>query len=425
MSAARFVTDCGAPLFVIEIPNAKNVALGALVHAGARDENPRQTGLAHAVEHMVFRGNAKFPSSDLLTGHLEKIGGEVNAWTSKEATFFHALVAPDYLKQGVEYLRHLVTSPAFRRRYLPPEMNNIIGEIKSRNDCPEELVKDLSEEVLFGKHPLGKRILGTVKSVSDFTRDDFLDWHRQFYNPRNFAFIAVGAVESGGIPTMINPKWNPTLKIFNQFFRYSDWGPSGVQNIRRSVPLPVPGAKRFVLRKDVEQVHLVLTALINPGQSRSTRALRLFQQMLDGGMSFPLFQELREKRGIGYKVEAKFIPFSDSGLFQIYVGVSPEKLESVLQATRRIIQTTGTNRKLFREAKGSLLNAMAADSPDSEKILDQAAEDISLAGKPKSLEQNLAEIKKVKLSEVSGAVRQYLKPENFVQTMIVPKRISV
>ena len=127
MRVVKLQTDCGAPLFVAEMPHVHSIALGILVRAGTRDEIcPEESGLAHAFEHMVFRGNQRFRTSEQLTGYLEKLGGDVNASTSPETTFFHATVPGRYLPESVEYLYHLVSTPTFRSQYIAPQMDNIV-----------------------------------------------------------------------------------------------------------------------------------------------------------------------------------------------------------------------------------------------------------------------------------------------------------
>lgn len=412
MHAIEFRTDCGAKLFVIATSRVRSLAMGVLISAGTRDEIlPQESGLAHACEHMVFRGNAKFAASNVLTGHIEKVGGEVNAWTDQEVTFYHAVIPAEYAERGVEYLYHLVSTPTFHSRYISPEISNIIGEIRSRNDAPEELVNDTSDEILYGSHPLSKPVLGTVDSVSKLTKQDFIRWQERFYHPNNFTFIVVGRVRPKEI-----------LALFNRFFHERS---TKTPNNRDRIVSCQPAKKQLILNKEVEQLHLMLAAPIGGANENSTKALSLFEVMVDGGMSFPFFQELREKHGLGYKIGAAMALWSDIGAFKIYVGIDPEKLDVAIKAIFKIIRASASNRQLFNEAKELLLGKISIQYENTADILDKLACDVTLEGRPKLIEETLEEIKNIKPEEVVSAVEKYLKPENFIRVIIAPNGFSI
>lgn len=412
MHAVEFTTDCGAKLFFIATSRVRSLAMGVLVKAGSRDEIlPQESGLAHAFEHMVFRGNAKFATSDALTGYLEKVGGKVDANTDKETTFYHAVMPAEYAERGVEHLYHLVSTPIFHSRYIPPEIQNLIGEIKERNDDPEELVDDLSDEIMYGIHPLGKPILGTIESLNNLTRENFQHWQERFYHPSNFTFVVVG-----------NAKAKEILALFNKYFKYTTAKP---RNNRAFISNCTPKQRHFALNKDVEQLHVSLVAPIGGADRISTNALNLFEYMIDGGMSFPIFQELRERHGLGYRVGAEMRSESDIGVFKISMGIDPEKLDLALKAIFKIIRTSASDQQLFDEAKGLLLGRMAIEYEGTPAVLEKIVDDIVLEGRPKLIEETLKEIKEIKLEEVVKAVEKYLRQENFVQVFIAPNGVSM
>lgn len=409
LKAVKLMTDCGAPLFVVEMPHANSIATGVLVNAGTRDEVwPEQAGLAHAFEHMVFRGNAKFPTSQAVAGYLEKIGGKVNAWTNQEMTFYHNVVPANHFEKAVDYLRELLTTPSFKAKDIKLEMQNIIQEIKRHNDNPMGLALDTSETTAYGDHPLSKHTLGMAEAVSHFSWHDFNDWRALFYNSANFSFIVVGNISP-----------SETLKKFNSYFRRIPYARPA--NSRKPVDFRTPKEKLVLLEKDIEQANVALAAPIAGAREISTKALTLFQAMLNGGMSFPLFQEVREKRGLCYAVLANVSPATDAGVFQFYVGTSPEKVQLAVKTIFEVMEANRANQKLFEEAKELLKGRMALKHEAPAAMLSKLAYDIALEGRPMLIAETLKEIEGITLREVTAAVDQYLNPKSFVQVFVAPK----
>lgn len=407
LQAVKLTTNCGAPLFVVEMPNANSVATGVLVNAGTRDEIwPGQAGLAHAFEHMVFRGNAKFPTSQAVAGYLEKVGGKVNAWTNQEMTFFYNVVPANHFEKAADYLHELLATPTCGPRDIELEMQNIVEEIKRFNDTPMALALDTSESLAYGDHPLANHTLGTAETVSAFNHDHFVQWQKKFYNPGNFSFLVVGRISP-----------DEALKAFNAYFLE----PSGIRNLRQPISSWSLKEKSAVLEKDINQANVALAAPIASASHRSTKALALFQAMLNGGMSFPLFQEVREKRGLCYHVAVYVSAATDAGVFQFFVGTSPEKVGLALKT---IFEVTGANRaneKLFEEAKELLKGRIALSNEAPAAMLSKLAYDIALEGRPKLVQETLEEIEGITLKEVTDAVDQYLGQENFVRVFVAPK----
>ncbi len=411
LKAVKLLTDCGAPLFVVEMPNANSVATGVLVTAGTRDEVwPRQAGLAHAFEHMVFRGNKKFPNSKAVSGYLERVGGKVNAWTNQEMTFYHNVVPANHFEKAVDYLHSLLTTPIFTPEDIRLEMQNVIEEIKRLNDNPMSLALDTSEMTAYGDHPLANHTLGTAEAVSSFTQNDFMNWLETLYHAGNFAFLAVGKVSP-----------DEALKMFNAYFIEAT---SRSKNVRLRITSCATLRKTVLIEKDVEQANVALAAPVAGASHGSTKALSVFEAMLDGGMSFPLFQEVREKRGLCYAVLAGLSPASDAGVFQIYVGTSPEKVKLALKTIFEVVEANRANQKLFEEAKELLKGRIALKHEAPANMLYKLVCDIGLEGEPKLIQETLAEIESITLREVTEAVDKYLKPEKFVQVFVAPKGFS-
>lgn len=401
-------TKCGAPLYVFEMPHAQSVASGILVKVGSVDEKwPEEAGLAHAFEHMVFQGNERLKNSLELSAYIEEIGGSNNAWTSKEMTFFHAIVPKDDYARGFMWLYHLLSSPSFSEKNIKTEMQNVIQEIKRRNDDPAQLSGDLFVEVVYEGHPLGKDTLGLVESVGSFTRDHFLAYYERFYCAQNFVFIVVG-----------NVRTEEVLKLINTY-AWRD---------KNSSPVVCPALTarhrkqvKVVEKSDIEQVHALVGTLIGPAREKSTKALQLFDVMIDGGMSFPLFQEVRDKRGLCYVVSSSITPWTERGFFSVYVGTDPTKYREALQIIKQVIRESASDEKLFERAKKLLRGRVALRYEHPNSILGSAAMSTIFHGKPLSPEEAMQEIESVTFEEVQSACAQYLVLENFTEVYVAPK----
>lgn len=406
-----FPTACGAPLYVVERPHAKSIAMGVLVHVGTRDEmRPAEAGLAHAFEHVVFRGNDRFLTEKEVVAHIEEVGGYCDASTSKETTMFYAVVPGANFDRAVIYFYNLLSAPLLREKDIESEMSNILCEIRDRNDSPAELVQDVMEAAIYGDHPLAADILGSVRTVSAFSRDDFLRCLRKFYYPENFVFIVVGNVNGKKIRDAINGLFS--------------FKTGRTPNVRQAIT-HIKSKRQEIVSKDVEQVNLCLGVPMGAARERSTKALGLFAAMIGGGMSSPLFQEIRSRLGLCYAIEAEAEPRSDRGLFYVYASVDAEHCRDAIAEIKRVIKTGARDKELFSKTKQRLIGQTALLYEHPLTILVKAVPaDILLEGRPRSLEETIRDIEGIQFSEVVDAVGRYLEPKNFVQALVAPKNFQ-
>ncbi|MEK9180573.1 MAG: pitrilysin family protein [Patescibacteria group bacterium] len=407
MEFKHFTLACGAPLYVMERPYVESVAMCALVRVGARDEMlPDESGLSHAFEHIVFRGNSRFPTDKEVAAYIEETGGDCNAATFKEMTMFEALVPAVHFDRAATYLYHLLSDPLFREKDIVDEMQSVLHEIRDRNDDPSGIVQEVLENALYRDHPLAADILGTIESVSSFSRADFVRYHGKFYNSENFTFIVVGNVSAERVCDTLD-------NLFS-----SRTGRS--RNVRRAVTEVNP-QKLIIVPKDVEQVQICLAAPIGASSARSTAALNIFSAMIDGGMSSPLFQEVRSKRGLCYEVAAHVIGRSDVGYFRVYLATDPEHCAEAISTVKSIITSSIRNESLFLLAKQFLVGKAALLYENSSSIMSRAAIKVLLENRPSSPQETIEEIKGIEFSEVVAAAERYLVPENFVYALVAPK----
>jgi len=407
MRFERVTTKHGIPLYVLSMPHVMSVASGILVFAGSRDEKwPQQAGLAHATEHMLFQGNSHKPNSLLITEEIEAEGGDLNAWTSSEMTFYHNVVPDFAFATSIRSLAHEVTSPLFEESEIRKEMLNILEEFKRSNDSPSRVASEVFQKIAYGNHPLSKRTLGIEETVKNFKTEDFLRWQKQYYHPANYAGIVVGNVTPA-----------QALEVFNEHhFGRTGGAPRTLAIDHAHTP---PATK--VVEKDIEQANICLGTTIGPGRDPQSKALEIYSTMLSGGMSFPLFQEVRDKRGLCYAIRSDITRWSDRGIFEVYVGTDKNRITEAVDCIKDVVWKCKDDEQLFEKAKKASLGGLCVGFNSPGGIIGNAAAEIIFSGAPKTPEEMRKEIESIQFSDVTKAVEQYLNPEKFSYALVVPK----
>lgn len=411
LNFAKLETKTGVPLWVMSIPDAASVASGVLVKAGTRDEEwPKEAGIAHALEHMMLQGTENLPSSKDVSGYVEEVGGIINAWTWKEMTFYWNQMPVSARERSIKILSEQLRKSIFPEEKIPIEMKNIIQEIRRRNDDPRAFVNDLAEKLLYGDHPLSKDTLGLEESVSSLTREDFLHFKERYYDPVNYTFIVAGAITSQEARQLFEENFPEELKL--------------KPNIREEQTLSTR-EKKLVFKRDIEQVHLILTAPLGKANDQSSKHLDIFRTMISGGMSFPLFQDVRDKRGLCYEVWADLNRWSDVGIFRVYVGTDPKRFREAIETCLEVVQEYKTNEALLNKAKNLKLGRLALRYENTADIISIAAEDIAYTGRPRGYDELKQEIEAVRIEDVEKAVNDYLQPDSFRTAFLIPSELEV
>lgn len=399
------MTSRGIPLYACYLPHAKSVTTSVVVKVGMCNELwPQEAGLAHAMEHMVFRGTEDFADSQKISAYIENTGGWLNAYTSRNYTYFQNQLPYMHLEKGIHSLSQLVRKPLLRPKDIKAEMQAVIQEIKQRNDDPSEVLFDEFVNESFRGHPLGRDILGTEKSVLGFKNADFKNWQNKYYRPENFMFFIVG-----------NFKLSEAKKLFEKYFPENASG----RVLARPDAVIVPVKKVRQICRDTEQAHLAIGTIVPKAEDLDSMPLLVFQQMIGGGMSSPLFQEVREKRGLAYSVHACHWLYAQLGLFFIYVGTDPKKTEEAARVSLQVIKKYKNSSKLMKLAKEMLIGELNLAMDNPKKVLGAAIEELSLFGKIYSLKERVERIKAVTIGQISKAVEKYLLNENRRVTLIL------
>jgi predicted Zn-dependent peptidase len=384
----REVLQNGIRVVVEEIPSVRSVSLGIWVGAGSRDENPENNGVTHFIEHMMFKGTEKLNARQIAE-LFEGIGGQVNAFTSKEYTCYYAKVLDEHFGLALETLADMVLNSKFAEEELIKERRVVVEEIKMYEDAPDDLVHDMIAEVVFQKHPLGFNILGTEANLNSFQPKDLFAYMEQNYTTDNIVIAIAG-----------NVKREVAVQLASQLF-----GHLKPTYIKRQDDKAVFHAGKAIRNKKTEQAHIVLCA---PGVAYDDPMIYpviLFNNVLGGSSSSRLFQEIREERGLAYSIYSYHTAYKDIGMFGLYVGTAPERAQHVLDLCEEVLNNIAEKgiteeelNKAKEQVKGSLMLSLESTSSRMSRLGKN-----ELLGRHISLDEMVDKIKNVSLDEVKKA----------------------
>ncbi|SFF02285.1 M16 family metallopeptidase [Thermophagus xiamenensis] len=293
---------------------------GLIINTGSRDEQLHEHGMAHFIEHVIFKGTQKRKTWHILS-RLEDVGGELNAYTSKEETAIYASFLIQDFERTIELLHDITFHSVFPEKELKKEKEVIIDEINSYKDNPAELIIDDFEELVFNDGPMGRNILGTAESVRSFTREDILRFIRNNYHTDQMVLCMVGDLDSGKF-----------LKTVNKYFGQE------AANYRQTSRPPTPAYKPASIRKELDtfQSHITLGNIAYDLENPKRLGLSLLNNLLGGpGLNSRLNMALREKNGIAYNIESIYSPYYRTGVFSIYFGTDRQNIDRSLRIARR------------------------------------------------------------------------------------------
>lgn len=308
-------------LRMIHMPAQSPVAYcGYAVNAGARDEEPNEQGLAHFVEHMVFKGT-KYHKANYILNRIESVGGELNAYTTKEETFVYSIFMKEHFLRAFDLLTELVFYSSFPEIEIEKERDVILDEISSYEDSPSELIFDDFENFLYKGHALGHNILGEENTLESFTAETGKSFMERHYTPGNMIFFSMG-----DIPFTQIAKWADSL--FSTI-------PARPCSQKRERPV-FTSASSLVIPKETHQSHVMMGSHAFSMFDEKRIQLFLLNNILGGpGMNNRLNVSLREHNGLAYSVESNITSYTDTGLFSIYFGTDPKNKEKAIRLVRR------------------------------------------------------------------------------------------
>jgi predicted Zn-dependent peptidase len=343
--------DNGMTVVTERIPWVRSVSAGFWVGTGSRDEAPGMFGASHFLEHLLFKGTAA-RTARRIAEEVDAVGGDMNAFTTKEYTAFYLRVLDDSLGLGLDILSDILWSPAFRPEEVEAERQVILEEILMRADEPADLVHEVFTEALFPDHPVGREVLGDEETIEAMSREDIAAFHAHHYRPGNVVFAAAGQLDHAAVVDGVARRFA---------------GARGGAAPDRAVPVDPPRALAVDARP-TEQVHLVLGVRSLDRHDEDRYALAVVNHVLGGGLSSRLFQKIREERGLAYSVYSYRAAFADSGALAVYAGTMPSRVAEVVGLVRDELDAMaghGITPRELEVAKGHLVGEMALSLEDS------------------------------------------------------------
>ena len=390
----RTVLPGGLRVVTEAVPSVRSVTFGVWVGVGSRDESVRQAGCSHYLEHLLFKGTGRRSALE-ISSTIDALGGEMNAFTAKEYTCFYARVLDADLPVAVDVVCDMITSALVHAGDVDNERGVILEEIAMSDDDPSDLVHDSFAQAVFGDTPLGRPILGTSDSIETLSRTTINSYYRRHYRPENMVVAAAGNLDHAEV-----------VRLVRRAFRSA-----GALTDRSAVPVPARVGGRQLLtspgvhvqHRATEQANFVLGV---PGMSRVDErrfALGVLNAVLGGGMSSRLFQEVREKRGLAYSVYSYHAQYADTGLFGVYAGCQPDKVDQVLALCRTELEKvadSGISAEELLRGRGQLRGALVLGLEDTGSRMSRIGKSELVYGELLGVGELLSRIDAVTLDEV-------------------------
>ena len=387
----RVVTEC--------LPGVHSASVGVWVGVGSRDEGASVAGAAHFLEHLLFKATPSRTAVQIAQA-VDAVGGELNAFTAKEHTCYYAHVLDSDLELAVELVADVVLNGVCAPDDVELERDVVLEEIAMRDDDPEDAIGDVFLAALFGRHPVGRPVIGTVDSVSSMTRAQLHSFHVRRYTPERMVVAVAGNVDHDQVVSLVRRYFGARL-----------------ERGRMPVP-PRKGAGRVagrpalrLCRRDAEQTHMIL-GIRCPGRHWEHRwALAVLNTAIGGGLSSRMFQQIREQRGLAYTVYSTVDTFAESGALSVYTACLPERFGDVVGVTTSVLETVareGITADECRIAKGSLRGGLVLGLEDSASRMNRIGRSELNYGEHRSIGHTLAQIDSVTLDEVNAVARPVL-----------------
>jgi len=367
----------------------ETASLGVWVGSGSRDERPDEHGISHLLEHMAFKGTSR-RSARQIAEEIEAVGGDLNAATSIETTAYYARVLRADVPLALDVLSDILTDPSFDPEELKREQNVIVQEIGAAEDTPDDLIWDRLQETAFSGQPIGRSILGTPATVRSFDRTRLAAYLTRNYRAPGMVIAAAGAIDHRAV----------VAEVERKFASFA--GPGA----------PVPEPARFiggarVEARDLEQAHIALAMHGLPQRDPSLYSLQVFTNVLGGGMSSRLFQEVREQRGLCYSIYAFHAPYSDTGMFGLYAGTDAADVAELMRVVVGEINAAAEtiNEAEVARAKAQMKAGLLMALESSGARAEQLARQMIHWGRPIPLDELVGKIDAVTVESTRAAGR--------------------
>jgi predicted Zn-dependent peptidase len=399
--------DNGLTILSEHVPYVRSLSAGILVKTGSRYESIEEAGITHFLEHMLFKGTAT-RNSFKLANDIESRGGMINAGTSHEYTIYYVRGLDNELSTILDVLSDMIINPIFPAEELEKEKKVVIEEIKMYNDSPDDFVYEQLISQIFDKHPLGRPILGYEETINEYSREKLYAYMSKFYSPNNMIVSVAGNVNHDEIVDLIQKQFGH-LKAVDEF--------------QKTDEIPAFTKDRVVLRKEIEQTHLVIGRRALSSNSDDRFKFLLMNMILGVGFSSRLYQNIREKYGYCYSINTINQSFYDTGSFAVAAGTDEEyvdHLRELIFAEFKKMAETPVSFEELDSAKAKLNGMLLMGQESLNNRMNRMAKSEMYYGRYISLDEIEQNINKVTEEDIQSFCQDFLNPDFYSETVLLP-----
>lgn len=393
----------GLTAISVPMPSFESATVLVMVGAGSRYETRLNNGISHFLEHMAFKGTEKRPSAVGIASLIDAIGGEVNAFTSKEYTGYYIKSAADHAELSADILSDMLQNSLLNSSEIEKEKGVIIEEINLYEDMPARKLSDVFERLLYGDTPLGWDIAGEKDVIRKVSREDFVEYMKSLYSANNMTVIVAGGITADASFDLIE-KYFGKMPAFDTL-SYKD------------IHLAQKKPQVFIKHKKTDQAHIEMGFRTVPTNDARKRVFSVLAAILGGGMSSRLWHKIREDKGLAYYVRAETENYQDNGYIAATAGVDPKRIDEAVKIMVSEFSLfakgqAGVTKEELTKAKEFLKGHLVLELEDSRSVAVYYSTQKTLEEKVKNPDEIIAEIDKVSLEDINKIAKEFFKPEN-------------
>jgi predicted Zn-dependent peptidase len=398
----------GLRLVTETLPHVRSVAIGAWLTRGSRHESDEEAGIAHFVEHMLFKGTHRRSARDLAQA-IDSVGGQVDAFTSKEYVGYYIKVLDEHVPIALDLLSDMLLNPALAAQDIVREQGVVLEEIKMVEDAPDDLVHEMFAQKFWTRHPLGRPILGTAETVSAFSQDQLREYFRRTYVAPHLVVAAAGHLDHDTLRDQVALAFEPLSSVGS--------------DVPGTTPEMSPGIEERI--KDIEQSHVCLGTTAYGERHDDRHAVFVLNTILGGSMSSRLFQHIREERGLAYSVFSNLSTYTDAGMISIYAGCAADKVDEVVSLSLdelQALRTTTVPDEELRRAKDHLKGSVMLGLENTSSRMSHLARQEMVFGRHFTFDEILANIEAVSAGDVQRVAQDLFRDGGLVASVVGPDR---
>jgi predicted Zn-dependent peptidase len=400
----------GLRLVVKEIPSMYSVTTGVIAGTGSTNESKENNGISHFIEHMLFKGTKKMSAFEIADA-VDKIGGQINAFTSKEITCYYTKTTDAHIQKSFEILSDIFFNSVFDDGEMIKERAVVLEEIAMVEDTPDEVCQELISQAFYGDNPLGFPILGNAKNVKGFYARQLFDYMRVYYNPQNVVISIAG-----------NIKFKDADALTQKYFADKFANPDVVTEFK--TPKHKPKSNFLFKAKDAEQANLCISYPSKRFNDKDISALMIFNNIFGSGMSSRLFQKIREQKGLAYSVYSYLSAYRDNGLYTVYAGVNPKNIGETVKTIKKEIDAllkTSFSKDEFNRGKEQLKGSFVLGQESTSSIMNLLGKHMLISGELFSVEGKINEINAVTMEQTYEALRSTFDASSVCASLVCKK----